>query len=1300
MKKLKCGALLGTAMMLTVHCSVDKSSTETQASSPEATPDAASEPEARPEPEADGGTDSGADAGESSQNGTPTAEPQQITTDEDTAVDIALSGTVPEDDSLEYTVLDGPDNGTLSGNAPDLTYTPEQNFNGEDSFTFSVNDGEEESDAAVISITVNPVNDAPLADAQSLDTVEDTPLDITLGGSDIDSDTLSYEIETSPAHGVLSGDAPDVTYTPEQDFSGEDEFTFLVDDGSAQSDAVTISITVNPRNDAPLANAQSLDTGEDTPLVIALSGSDADGDTLTYRVESGPEHGDLSGDAPELTYTPDQDYSGQDSFTFSVHDGRKRGEAATVSIVVNPLNDPPMAEPQSLSVDEDAQLEISLTGSDIDGDAVTFSIVDSPSHGTLDGSGDDWTYRPAEDFTGEDSFTFSANDGSAQSDAATVSITVDPVNDPPLALAQSLTVDEDSELEITLTGSDIDGDALTFSIVDDPSNGTLDGSGDDWTYRPADDFNGEDSFTFRVNDGHLDSILATISIDVDPVNDQPVADAQSVSLDEDGELDILLTGSDIDGDSLTFSIVDNPGHGTLDGSGDDWTYQPADDFNGEDSFTFKANDGLTDSAPATVSVTVDPVNDPPVADPQSVSLDEDTDLDIVLTGSDIDGDSLTFSIVDSPANGILTGSGPNRTYLPALNFNGADSFTFRVNDGHVNSVPATISITVDPVNDRPLAHAQTVKTDKNTPVAFTLTGSDPEDSSLEYEVVDGPDEGSLTGSAPNLTYTPDADFKGLDTLTFRVNDGDLDSVPATVRILVGVGLHNILLIIGDDMGIDTVTNAYPDLIADLLGIYGDGDIDGTAASTPELEDRIFDQGVAFDNTWGQQTCSPMRASAITGLFGNRTNVGYASQDMAPHQITIPQQLLENGYATGMFGKWHLGLSGSLSRPCDVGFEIFKGNLQGGIPDFWDYDYQVQSLDSEGSPSAVVTSDAPEVTISVGDEELITTYAPAVKVVDTMDWIAAQEAEDPNRPWFAWLAFNTPHTPLHEPEDAFLDSIARDELASCRPSCSSTRRLRAMINALDTVVGVLVDHVEALDPNTVVIFVGDNGTVASTIDNMYLTTSGRGKTTNYESGIRIPLAIKGPGIEQGVVSTEFVHVVDLFATALELAGVDPPTSNYAYNNPSEEIASDSVSLVPILEGASSTVRDHVLEYTLSEKFGGFFTSPSAAARNGTYKLICWDDACSEHEFYNLIDDPLEENALDTSGYSTEVETPGQDSPDESFFRLQDIILTESYFSRTAGLTGVLDKVKTASKDSSTDAMLLPGTSSQGCSAKQQ
>ena len=284
---------------------------------------------------------------------------------------------------------------------------------------------------------------------------------------------------------------------------------------------------------APVADDQAVSTDEDTPVAITLTASDVDGDNLSYTIVNSSEFGTLSGTAPDVTYTPDPDYNGSDSFTFKANDGQADSNIATVSVIVNSVNDPPVADDQAVSTDEDTLVAITLTASDVDGDSLTYSVMSDPSHGTLSGTAPDVTYTPDPDYTGPDSFTFQANDGQADSNIATVSITVTPVNNAPVADDQAVSTDEDTPVAITLTASDVDGDLLTYSVVSDPSHGTLSGTAPDVTYTPDPGYNGSDSFTFKANDGQADSNTATVSITVTALG--PTAQLESGSVTVGGD---------------------------------------------------------------------------------------------------------------------------------------------------------------------------------------------------------------------------------------------------------------------------------------------------------------------------------------------------------------------------------------------------------------------------------------------------------------------------------------------------------------------------------------------------------------------------------------------------------------------------------------------------------------------------------------------------------------------------------------------------------------------------------------------
>ncbi len=345
--------------------------------------------------------------------------------------------------------------------------------------------------------------------------------------TDTDGDPLTAVLDSTTSNGTLALNADgSFSYTPNADFSGTDSFTYFANDGTSNSNLATVNITVNPATDPPVANDDAYATDEDTPLTVAAPGvlgndTDADGDPLTAVLDSTTSNGTLALNPDgSFSYTPNADFSGTDSFTYFANDGTSNSNLATVTITVNPVNDPPVAVDDAYTTDEDTPLTVAAPGvlgndTDTDGDPLTAVLDSTTSNGTLalnaDGS---FSYTPNADFSGTDSFTYFANDGTSNSNLATANITVNLVNDPPVAVDDAYTTDEDTPLTVAAPGvlgndTDTDGDPLTAVLDSTTSNGTLalnaDGS---FSYTPNADFSGTDSFTYFANDGTSNSNLA------------------------------------------------------------------------------------------------------------------------------------------------------------------------------------------------------------------------------------------------------------------------------------------------------------------------------------------------------------------------------------------------------------------------------------------------------------------------------------------------------------------------------------------------------------------------------------------------------------------------------------------------------------------------------------------------------------------------------------------------------------------------------------------------------------------------
>ncbi|MEK7949894.1 Ig-like domain-containing protein [Luteolibacter soli] len=717
-------------------------------------------------------------------NTAPAASDFSLTVAEDGQATATLSGTDGEGDLLTYSIVSAPTKGTLTGTAPNLTYKPAANATGSDSFTYRANDGALNSANATVSITITPVNDLPVASAKSATVAEDGQVAITLSGSDVDGDVLTYEIVTAPTKGTLSGTAPNLTYKPAANLNGSDSFTYRVNDGTANSAAATVSITISAVNDVPVADAQTLSVAEDTPLTIKLTGSDVENSSLTYSIVTQPTGGTLSGTAPNLTYTPKANFNGADSFAFKVNDGSANSAAAWISLTVTPVNDAPVATPITLGTAPNTALAVTLAGTDVEGSPLTYEVVTSPVNGTLSGTAPALTYTPNLNYTGSDSFTYRVNDGTINSATATVSITIAAGNIAPVANSQSLTVEEDSTLSIKLTGSDPEAKPITYFVITQPTGGTLSGTVPNLTYTPAANFSGADSFAFRVNDGNSNSPAAWISITVTPVNDAPVATARTISTTPGVAVGVTLAGTDVEGSALTYVIVNAPANGTLSGTAPNLTYTPNTNFSGNDNFTYRVNDGTLNSANATVAISVGVSNRVPQAHTKSATTMKGKAVKVTLSGTDPDADTLSYRIVSAPEDGTLTGTPPNVTYTPVAKWTGNDKFTYVVNDGKADSPVATVNVKVKDANQKPTATSRSVAVNQNTTVTISVSGTDADGDSLTYAMAAAPKFGTIVGNGVDFRYTPNTGFKGKDKFTFVANDGTINSAVATVEINV------------------------------------------------------------------------------------------------------------------------------------------------------------------------------------------------------------------------------------------------------------------------------------------------------------------------------------------------------------------------------------------------------------------------------------------------------------------------------------------------------------------------------------
>lgn len=589
-------------------------------------------------------------------------------------------------------------------------------------------------------------------------------------------------------HDVVNGTARLVStgtvhFTPDPDFNGEASFRYV----SADDSEALVTIDVVPVNDPPTAQPGRFTTVPNRPVEVLLTGDDIDDEDsqLDYVIIDLPTHGQLDGTAPALTYNPEPDFIGDDSFSFQVRDGQSSSPVTTIDISVDP-GAIPVADSQFLTIPEDHSVPVVLSASDADGDDLVLTVRSQPEFGQLTGTAPNLTYTPDANFHGNDSFTFTAFDGITVSNVATVNLHVTSENDAPIAFAQSVTTPEDLSRTIVLSGDDVDHNFLSFDIVQAPSHGALIGAGSHWTYRPAPDFFGVDHFTFTANDPHTASAPAMVTIDVEPVDDRPIAYSQTVATDEDVATAIVLQGLELDGEPLTFQVVQQPSRGTLSGVAPDLHYTPNPDANGTDIFRFVTNDGHNNSAQRTVTIDVAPVDDPPVVSDQMVTTDEDQAVALTLNAADPDG-PVAMAIVSPPANGTVTGTFPSLQYTPNTDYHGTDAFTYTITESGVQA-SATVSISIASVNDSPriLDDVALLSAGQATTVDVLANDIDPDGDPMDIVDIGTPAHGVASLQADgSILYTPDISFtQGVDAVAYTVED--IHGAVATGTLNIGV----------------------------------------------------------------------------------------------------------------------------------------------------------------------------------------------------------------------------------------------------------------------------------------------------------------------------------------------------------------------------------------------------------------------------------------------------------------------------------------------------------------------------------
>ncbi|EPD5140349.1 tandem-95 repeat protein, partial [Vibrio parahaemolyticus] len=751
-------------------------------------------------------------------NDAPNAENDVITTEEDTAVriDVLVNDSDVEGDVLSIQSASVPsEQGSVDIVDGKLVFTPAENFNGEATITYIVTDGDL-TDEAKVTVTVTPVNDSPVAVDDTVSTQEDTvvTIDVLPNDSDVDGDKLSIQSASVPeAQGKVEIVEGKLVFTPAENFNGDAEITYTVTDGQL-TDEAKVTVTVNPVNDAPIIKVDAVESitedAVNTDTVVAtltVRDTDTPEDQLTVSLENNSNgYFVLVGNEVKLTQAGVDVVNNDElnlkdlTISASVSDGVNPTANDSDSLIVNRVNDAPVAKDDIATTQEDTAVTIDVlpNDSDVDGDKLSIQSASVPeAQGKVEIVDGKLVFTPAENFHGDAEITYTLTDG-ALTDQATVNVTVNAVNDTPVVesnLADQTLAEDFTPYTIDLNTSfsdvdNVDGE-LTFSVSGN-SNVLVSIENGIATISPTADWNGSEILTFKATDPSGESVSQTVNFTVAPVVD---IEADSTNVVEDTPTIINVLGNDtFEGKDKVVSLdaENGPKNGTVIVNNDGTvTYTPNDNYVGKDTFTYIVTSGGV-SESTTVEVNVTPVNDAPVAKDDIATTQEDTavTIDVLPNDTDVDGDKLSIQSASVPeAQGKVEIVDGKLVFTPAENFNGDAEITYTVTDGALTD-QATVKVTVNAVNDTPVVESNIA--DQALAEDFTPYTIDLNTAFSDVDNVDGELTFSVSGNS-NIqvaivngiaTITPTADWNGSETLTFTATDPSGESISQTVNFTV------------------------------------------------------------------------------------------------------------------------------------------------------------------------------------------------------------------------------------------------------------------------------------------------------------------------------------------------------------------------------------------------------------------------------------------------------------------------------------------------------------------------------------
>lgn len=747
-------------------------------------------------------------------NRAPVASADTATTPSATAVTVTVltNDTDADGDTpVLAQVIQGTGGSATANGDGTITFTPDTTFRGPATFTYNVSDGRGGTSTPG-TVTVGVANAGPVAGADLASTTAPDSVTVVVLGNDSDpnGDPLTVTVgAVDPAAGsaVVDGDGA-IVFTPAAGFLGDVVFDYTVSDGT---DSATASVTITVDNALPVAvDDDGLTTATNTALDIDVLANDTDangdpaGGDLVAEGLSTPEFGTavLNGDGT-VSYTPDDGFTGVDTFTYRVRDADGDASEGSGTVTVTVANALPVAAADTTATPANVALSIAVLANDtdlndsalyddplavdsvtdpVDAEGAVVGAVVAEEDGTL-------TYVPPAGFVGDVTFTYLVTDSfGGLSQPATVTVNV-AANDP-LAADDTAVTDSGTAVTVDVLDNDTSPSGGELSVTETgglaPGLGTLTiaEGGAGVTFTPAAGTVGEVTFTYTVSDGLGGSATGQVTVTVGNAAPTAADDEVATGSGTPVTVDVRLNDADLNGDVLTVTISGQPASGSAAVNADGTiTYTPAASFAGSASFDYTISDGRGGSARATVTVVV--ANGAPVAadDEARTVAGEAVDVDVLANDGDVNGDALSVTIATAPADGrAVVNADGSVTYTPDAAFTGTDTFTYTVTDTAGATASASVTIVVD--SGAPEPDDDAVTTGPGELVVIAVLDNDAGDD-LRVVEVSQPQGGRVTVNTDGtVTFDPDTGFEGEANFTYTVSDGRGGTATATVTVTV------------------------------------------------------------------------------------------------------------------------------------------------------------------------------------------------------------------------------------------------------------------------------------------------------------------------------------------------------------------------------------------------------------------------------------------------------------------------------------------------------------------------------------